>query len=290
MAGLTPEQKALLDAIAGPESRGQYDIIYGGDRFEDFSDHPGEYKTITSGPNKGKKSSAAGKYQFLESTWDDIAAQEGLTDFSPQSQDTAALALARRDYKASTGRSLDSDLSAGELERIAKGLSGTWTSLPSGIEQGTTTSRFANAYNSALNTAQVNDIAGRANAAVSPNTALGKLQQLFGGGMDAARGAGGGFLNAFAAQTQRPEVRSAAVNAYMNTPLSASPGSRTPARPHMTSAPDRTLQYIMARPDISRATKDNFDPTRGFKNTVATRADAGIPRSISGMGKYTRAV
>lgn len=84
------------------------------------------------------------------------------------------------------------------------------------------------------------------------------------------------------AATSNPQVRQSAVNAWLNTPLSASPGSRTMPRPHMTSAPDRILQLAMTRPDISRATKDNFDPTTGFKNTVATRADRSIPRSLIG--------
>lgn len=150
---LTPEQRALLDAIAAKESAGKYNVIYGGSTFSDFSDHPGKYVPIRSGPNKGLKSSAAGRYQFIESTWDDQAKKLGLKDFSPQSQDLAAYNLARENYNRSTGGNLDQVLQSGDpnaLAQVGKVLNKTWTSLPGGIEQGTNTSRFVRAYQNAL--------------------------------------------------------------------------------------------------------------------------------------------
>jgi len=142
-------KKSLLDTIAGPESAGRYDVMYGGSRFTDFSKHPGQYVTITSGPNKGKKSSAAGKYQFLESTWNSLADDLGLKDFSPASQDAAAFEYARREYQRKTGLDLEKDLVSQDPQKIssiARNLSGKWTSLPGGIEQGITSKQFVQSF------------------------------------------------------------------------------------------------------------------------------------------------
>lgn len=173
MAQLPAAARALLDAIAGGESAGAYDVIYGGSKFSDFKDHPRQYIPIASGPNAGKKSSAAGKYQFIGSTWDDQAAKLGLTDFSPASQDAAAWNLAQETYKAQTGRDLLPDLEAGKTEQVAAALKGQWTSLPGGIEQGATAGQFAQAY-------------GQGGAPVSPvptGNALGGANALSGAGL-----------------------------------------------------------------------------------------------------------
>lgn len=146
MADLSPVARALLETIAGPESKGDYNVIYGGSQFDDYSDHPRQPVMITSGPNKGQYSSAAGKYQFLGSTWDDIAERYDIPDFSPASQDQAAWALATEEYKRDTGRDLEADLAAGDLSRVAPSLRNQWTSLPGGIEQGIGGTAFANAY------------------------------------------------------------------------------------------------------------------------------------------------
>ena len=134
MAALPAEARKLLDYIARPESGGRYNVVYGGGTFDDYSAHPGIYNTIGSGPNAGKKSSAAGRYQFLERTWKDIAGRYGLPDFSPQNQDLGAWYLANEAYKAKTGGDLLTDLKSGAYDKVASALSGTWTSLAGGIE------------------------------------------------------------------------------------------------------------------------------------------------------------
>jgi len=183
MAHVPQVARQLLDAIAGGESAGAYDVIYGGDRFSDFSDHPRQYKTITSGPNKGQKSSAAGKYQFLGSTWDDQRAKLGLADFSPESQDAAAWNLARETYAQKTGRDLQADLEAGDTSRVASALKGQWTSLPGGIEQGVTADQFSQAYGAGGMPSQtVGNALGGGNAlsaSVAPQTVFDPSQPLY---------------------------------------------------------------------------------------------------------------
>jgi muramidase (phage lysozyme) len=79
-----PNVKAFLDVLAKPESGGRYDISVGGKTFKDMSKHPEMY-------NAELNSDAAGRYQFLSTTYNPIARRLGLKDFSPQSQDLAAV-------------------------------------------------------------------------------------------------------------------------------------------------------------------------------------------------------
>ena len=81
--------KAFLDAIAWAEGA-DYDVIVGGSRFTDYSDHPRQLKYIST---FGVHSDAAGRYQFISPTWSTYAKKLGLDDFSPASQDKAAIAI-----------------------------------------------------------------------------------------------------------------------------------------------------------------------------------------------------
>lgn len=209
MAELSPVARALLETIAGPESKGDYNVIYGGSQFDDFTDHPRQPVMIQSGPNKGKYSTAAGKYQFLGSTWDDIADRYDIPDFSPASQDQAAWALATEEYKRDTGRDLEADLAAGDLSQVAPSLRNQWTSLPGGIEQGINGSAFANAYAANLGNVprlpQIGPAGGPALNAINMAAPTAKPRT----GIMAAIGQGLGNALGFAQQQGAPIMRAA---------------------------------------------------------------------------------
>lgn len=132
MRGLSPSLlqdkniAALLRVIRtgeGTADAAGYSRIFGGDHFEGFADHPRRTvcKTLRSGGRLC--STAAGAYQFLSSTWDETARIMALPDFSPASQDLAALGrIAARGALA--------DVQAGRLEIALQKISKEWASLP----------------------------------------------------------------------------------------------------------------------------------------------------------------
>ncbi|MDA5341588.1 glycoside hydrolase family 24 protein [Stenotrophomonas maltophilia] len=107
--------------IASQRSRDRgYDVIVGGQLFETYRDHP---RVLVSLPRYGIKSSAAGRYQFLRSTWDDLRARLGLPDFGPVSQDRAAVALLKQCGAYELVRLGRFEAAVGAARRI-------WASLP----------------------------------------------------------------------------------------------------------------------------------------------------------------
>ena len=94
--GGTKEQRAMLDAIAFAEGTAKYpnygyNTMFTGKQFSGFGDHPRKIQ------RSGRYASdAAGRYQFLSTTWDPLAKKLGLKDFSPASQDKAAIELSRQ--------------------------------------------------------------------------------------------------------------------------------------------------------------------------------------------------
>lgn len=81
--------KAFLDTIAFAEGTNEsYNIIFSFARFNSFAAHP--RRLMCSG---GYCSDAAGRYQIKSTTWDDVRRVIGVTDFSPASQDRAAIQL-----------------------------------------------------------------------------------------------------------------------------------------------------------------------------------------------------
>lgn len=116
-----PNVAAFLRVIRAGESsqdESAYRVMFGGSRFDSFADHPRITNTAS-----GYTSTAAGAYQFLSKTWDECAKALSLPDFSPESQDLAAVYLIKR-------RGALDDAIAGRLDDAIKKCAKEWASLP----------------------------------------------------------------------------------------------------------------------------------------------------------------
>lgn len=117
--------KAFLRVIRyaeGTDSQDGYQIQYTGTRFYNFIDHP---RVARCGNIRGRSvcSTAAGAYQFLETTWDDVAYSIGVSDFSPASQDRGAMELI---YRAGAM----GDIESGNIAKAIGKLAPVWASFP----------------------------------------------------------------------------------------------------------------------------------------------------------------
>jgi muramidase (phage lysozyme)/beta-lactamase class A len=86
-----PHVKAFLDIIAYAEGTANmpnkgYNTLFGHGQFSSFADHPRQRIPFGS-----TSSSASGRYQIMDFTWNEEKAKLGLKDFSPVSQDLVAL-------------------------------------------------------------------------------------------------------------------------------------------------------------------------------------------------------
>jgi lysozyme len=97
-----------------------YSILVGGGHFDSFADHPRVKVWIAS---IGNYSTAAGAYQIIRKTWDGVRSTLGLTDFSPASQDRAAIQLIRQ-------RGALADVRAGRFAVAVDKCKKEWASLP----------------------------------------------------------------------------------------------------------------------------------------------------------------
>jgi len=114
-----PEIQALLSVIRYAEGtlgeRG-YNTGFNYNPIHDLSRHP---MTVWGG------SSASGAYQFMNYTWPGVASAAGLRDFTPLSQDIAALYQVQHKH----GIKLE-NVNSDNLEQIVHKLGAEWASLP----------------------------------------------------------------------------------------------------------------------------------------------------------------
>lgn len=120
------------EGTAGPDG---YRTMFGGGLFEDLSDHPRQAHRFTDRAGRVLWTTAAGAYQFMAisplpgggstrvDTWDRMRAKLQLPDFSPASQDAAAIELIRE-------RGALGDVMAGRLVAAVRKCAPVWASLP----------------------------------------------------------------------------------------------------------------------------------------------------------------
>ncbi len=145
MEGGDPYLRSLMRTISAAESNtaDPYRLLYGGERVKDLSVHPDECVRIVNGPNKDDCTTAAGRYQFLTTTWEKEAMNYHperpawyelweKPSFEPVYQDEVVYGWLA-DPNA-WGADLSAMLRQGEVTKVLEILSGTWTSLGYGIE------------------------------------------------------------------------------------------------------------------------------------------------------------
>lgn len=125
---------AFLDTLAHSEigpallaaSDDGYNVLVGSTAdhpmlFKSYADHPRQLVPL---PKLGIKSTAAGRYQFLERTWDGLWQGQGRSKpFTPENQDAGCIELLRqcRAYP---------QIIAGNIEQAINLARGIWASLP----------------------------------------------------------------------------------------------------------------------------------------------------------------
>lgn len=130
--GISPAMRGVLYSVIAPGESGGRNVIYGGKEITDLSKHPDVHVPITTGPNAGLYSTAAGPFQFIKSTYDMAAKETGKSDFSIPSQEENAAWLAKKTYRDKTGRDLESDYASGDpklRDGIKRALASQWESL-----------------------------------------------------------------------------------------------------------------------------------------------------------------
>ena len=160
MKGGDPYIRALMRTITASEANvtQPYHVIYGNRYVSDLSRHPELCVPIVAGPNVGKCTTAAGRYQFLDYTWFDAAKRyhpkpSGLLwwrnySFEPEYQDRVV-----HDWLSDSqawGVDISQLLQEGKIEQVLRLLSGTWTSLGYGIETNSMSKYLPNIYQNML--------------------------------------------------------------------------------------------------------------------------------------------
>ena len=160
MEGGDPYIRALMRTITASEAnvKRPYNVIYGGRYVEDLSSHPEVCVPIVAGPNVGQCTTAAGRYQMLDFTWDKQARKyhpnpSGIWRWKSYSFEARYQDAVVHDWLSDSdvwGVDIPQILRQGETIRVLKLLSGTWTSLGYGIETNSMSSYLPQIYQNML--------------------------------------------------------------------------------------------------------------------------------------------
>ena len=91
---ISVKERKFLDVIAYAEGTNEkYNITYCYKTFNSYDRHP---KTVVC--CGGYCSSASGRYQFLYRTWSELSNKYGFKDFTPETQDKAAIKLVKSKF------------------------------------------------------------------------------------------------------------------------------------------------------------------------------------------------
>ena len=161
MKGGDPYVRALMRTISSSEANymNPYNIVYGGYYTDDLTKHPNQCISIPTGPNRGNCSTASGRYQFLNTTW-----QEKANLYHPESSPNR-----RNNYSYSFeaiyqdevlynwltdhhawNKDIVALLKEDKVEEVLELLSPTWTSLGYGIEDNVMTKHLPKIYRKLL--------------------------------------------------------------------------------------------------------------------------------------------
>jgi len=116
-----PNVQKYLAYINAYEGKPKENHLVGYKSFDDLSDHPNQ--RVRFGKSKNQVSTAAGSYQILKRSWDDQKKKLGLTDFSLENQQRAAIGLLKEHGALQ-------DVAKGNFQKANEKAKNIWASLP----------------------------------------------------------------------------------------------------------------------------------------------------------------
>jgi muramidase (phage lysozyme) len=117
--------RKMLNLVAATEGvKHGYNTLFGNQRIDNLNNHPNIKKSFRQTDGKTNYTTAAGRYQFLNKTWNGLARQYGFRDFGARNQDLGAVALIAQ-------RGAINDVINGNWQGAIKKLGPEWASLPS---------------------------------------------------------------------------------------------------------------------------------------------------------------